>query len=196
MEDVIKKLKHEIYQKLGFEIQRQADVRYFHQSILSEEKLNIGFNTLRRFFGFLPEKTPQLKTLEVLSQFLGYRSYSDFLRFNNKDQNWAYWTFVNDFENLDTIDSEQIQKLVDLKPNPDYVLFLSQIIKAFIYRNRIDLLKIIFSNHQIHFKIDSKNAEVSKLAYAVCGLLRTLPQSKYEGLEALLRMLMFLKHIF
>ena len=128
MEDVIKKLKHEIYQKLGFEIQRQADVRYFHQSILSEEKLNIGFNTLRRFFGFLPEKTPQLKTLEVLSQFLGYRSYSDFLRFNNKDQNWAYWTFVNDFENLDTIDSEQIQTFVDLKPNPDYVLFLSQII--------------------------------------------------------------------
>jgi len=186
MEDVIKKLKHEIYQKLGFEIRRQSDIRYFHQSILSDEKLNIGFNTLRRFFGFLPEKTPQLKTLEVLSQFLGYRSYSDFLRFNNKDQNWAYWTFVNDFENLDTIDSAQIQNLIDLKPHPDYVLFLSQIIKAFIYRNRIDLLKIIFSNHQIHFKIDSKNAEVSKLAYAVCGLLRTLPQSKYEGLEALL----------
>jgi hypothetical protein len=186
VEAIIRQLKQEIDQKLGFEIQRQADVRYLHQSILSDEKLNIGFNTLRRFFGFLPEKTPQLKTLDVLSQFLGYKSYSDFLMFNNKDQNWTYWTFVNDFENLDAINSVQIQKLIGLKPHPDYVLFLSQIVKAFIHRNRIDLLKVIFSNHQIYFQISSENFEVSKLAYAVSSLLRTLPKSKYEGLEALL----------
>ena len=183
---MIKKLKHEIYQKLGFEIRRQSDIRYFHQSILSDEKLNIGFNTLRRFFGFLPERAPQLKTLEILAQFLGYASYSDFLNFINKDQNWYHWTFVNDFENLETIDPAQIQQLFALKSQPDYVLFLSHIIKTFIRRNRIDLLKIIFSNPKLHFDIHSQTAEVSKLAYAVGGLLRTLPKSSYEGLEALL----------
>ena len=75
MEAVIRQLKQEINQKLGFEIQRQTDLRYLHQSIVLEKKLTIGFNTLRRFFGFLPEKTPQLKTMEVLAQFLGYGSY-------------------------------------------------------------------------------------------------------------------------
>lgn len=186
MEDMIKQLKQDINKKLGFEIRHQADVRYLHQTIVLENNYNIGFNTLRRFFGFLPEKTPQLKTLDVLSQFLGYKSYSFFLNYVNKDQNWYHWTFVNDFENLETIDPAQIQQLVALKPQPDYVLFLSHIIKTFIRRNRIDLLKIIFSNPKLHFDIHSHTAEVSKLAYAVGGLLRTLPKSSYEGLEVLL----------
>ena len=186
MEVLIERLKQEINQKLGFEIRRQSDVRFLHQSIISGNKLIIGFNTLRRFFGFLPERAPQLKTLEVLAQFLGYASYSHFLNYVNKDQNWYNWTFVNDFENLETIKTTQIQQLIALKSQPDYVLFLSHIIKAFIRRNRIDLLKIIFSNSEIHFDLNTQNLEVGKLAYAVGGLLRTLPKSHYEGLEPLL----------
>jgi len=186
MEALIERLKQEINQKLGFEIRRQSDVRYLHQSIISENNLIIGFNTLRRFFGFLPERVPQLKTLEVLAQFLGYASYSHFLNFVNKNQNWYHWTFVNDFENLESISAAQIQQLIALKSHPDYVLFLSHIIKAFIRRNRIDLLKIIFSNPDIHFDLNVQNLEVGKLAYGVGGLLRTLPKSHYEGLEPLL----------
>ena len=53
MEYMIKQLKQDINQKLGFEIRRQADVRYLHQAIVLENNFKIGFNTLRRFFGFL-----------------------------------------------------------------------------------------------------------------------------------------------
>ena len=63
MKDVIKELKQEVNQKLGFEIRRQSDVRYLHQSIVLENNFSIGFNTLRRFFGFLPQRAPQLQTL-------------------------------------------------------------------------------------------------------------------------------------
>jgi hypothetical protein len=186
MDDMIRQLKQDISQKLGFEIRHQADVRYLHQSIVLENNFNIGFNTLRRFFGFLPSRTPQLQTLEVLAQFLGYGSYSDFLNIVNKDQNWFYWTFVNDFENLESIEPSQIQQLVVLKSHPDYVLFLSHIIKTFIRRNRIDLLKTIFSNSNIFLDINSQNKELLKLAYAVGGLLRKLPKSRYIELEVLL----------
>ena len=186
MKNIIKELKQEINQKLGFEIRRQSDVRYLHQSIILENNFSIGFNTLRRFFGFLPQRAPQLQTLEVLSQFLGYRTYSDFLNFVNKDQNWFHWTFVNDFENLDSISDLQIQQLIALKPHPDYVFFLSHIIKVFIRRNRIDLLKIIFSNPKIHFDINFQISEVGKLAHAVGGLLRTLSKSNYAKFEVLL----------
>ena len=186
MEDIIKQLKQDINQKLGFEIRHQADVRYLHQTIVIESKYNIGFNTLRRFFGFLPAGTPQLQTLEVLAKFLGYGSYSDFLNTTNKDQNWFHWTFVNDFENLQSITSSQIQQLIALKVHSDYVLFLSHIIKTYIRRNRIDLLKAIFSNPTIFFDIGSQNKELEKLAYAVGGVLRTLPKSRYIELEALL----------
>ena len=183
---MIKQLKQDINQKLGFEIRRQADVRYLHQAIVLENNFKIGFNTLRRFFGFLPAGAPQLQTLEVLAKFLGHASYSDFLNIINKDQNWFHWTFINDFENFQSIDSSQIQQLIALKSHPDYVLFLSYIIKTFIRRNRIDLLKTIFSNPNIFFEINPQNKVLEKLAHAVGGLLRTLPKNRYIELEALL----------
>lgn len=186
MEAVIRQLKQEINQKLGFEIRRQADVRYLHQSIVLDNNFSIGFNTLRCFFGFLPERAPQLQTLEVLAQFLGYTSYSDFLNFINTDQVWSHWIFVNDFENLESIDTIQIEQLIALKLHPDYVLFLSNIIKTFIRRDRIDLLKIIFSNPDIHFDINTQNRQLDKLAFAVGRLLRTLSKSSYTKLEPLL----------
>ncbi|MDA9125511.1 hypothetical protein N9J80_01900 [Flavobacteriaceae bacterium] len=186
MEYMIKQLKQDINQKLGFEIRRQADVRYLHQAIVLENNFKIGFNTLRRFFGFLPAAAPQLQTLEVLAKFLGHASYSEFLNIINKDQNWFHWTFINDFENFQSIDSSQIQQLIALKSHPDYVLFLSYIIKTFIRRNRIDLLKTIFSNPNIFFEINPQNKVLEKLAHAVGGLLRTLPKNRYIELEALL----------
>ena len=70
-----------------------------------------------------------------------------------------------DFENFQSIDPSQIQQLVALKSHPDYVLFLSYIIKTFIRRNRIDLLKTIFSKvfPKAHIiKTDSTHAEMVK----------------------------------
>ena len=99
MDYLISQLKTEINQKLGFAVQRQADVKYLHEQITISVLNPIGFNTLRRFFGFLPSAEPQFKTLDVLSEFLGYKSFSMFSEFVNKDEKWARWTFISDFEN-------------------------------------------------------------------------------------------------
>ena len=42
MDDMIRQLKQDISQKLGFEIRHQADVRYLHQSIVLENNFNIA----------------------------------------------------------------------------------------------------------------------------------------------------------
>ena len=103
MDYLISQLKIEINQKLGFAVQRQADVKYLHEQITISVLKPIGFNTLRRFFGFLPVAEPQFKTLDILSEFLGYKSFSIFSEFVNKDEKWARWTFISDFENTNSI---------------------------------------------------------------------------------------------
>ena len=103
MDSLIFKLKSEIDQKLGFKLKRQSDVKYLHQQITINVLRPIGFNTLRRFFGFLPSGAPQLKTLDTLCEFLGYKSFSNFSIFVDKDENWDRWTFVSDFENADSL---------------------------------------------------------------------------------------------
>ena len=192
MDYLISQLKTEINQKLGFAVQRQADVKYLHEQITISVLNPIGFNTLRRFFGFLPSAEPQFKTLDVLSEFLGYKSFSMFSEFVNKDEKWARWTFISDFENTNSISSEMLERLLELKPQPDYNYFISVIIKSFIRRERVDLLKILFvkSSQSFLFKkndISYEEAlEIIKIAYAVGGVLRTLPKTKYQKLVPLL----------
>ena len=102
------------------------------------------------------------------------------------------WTFISDFENTNSISSEMLERLLELKPQPDYNYFISVIIKSFIRRERIDLLKILFakSSHSFLFKkndISYEEAlEIIKIAYAVGGVLRTLPKTKYKKLVPLL----------
>ena len=192
MDYIISKLKTEIYQKLGFHIQRQSDVKYLHEQVSISVLHPLGFNTLRRFFGFLPASEPQFKTLDTLSEFLGYQSFSEFSEFVNKDENWDRWTFIADFENTNYISSEMLSRLIELKSHPDYIYYLSVLIKSFIRRERIDLLKIIFLQRadSLLFKKRDLNSievlEVLKIAYSVGGVLRTLSKSQYEKLVPLL----------
>lgn len=192
MEHLISQLKLKINEKLGFIIKRQSDVKYLHQQITAKILAPPGFNTLRRFYGFLPYGEPQFKTLDRLSEFLGYQSFTEFSEITNKDENWNIWTFINDFENANTISSLMLERLVLLKPHHDYSYFISVIIKSFIRRDRLDLLKVIFAKRPESLllskeDLNSKDAlEVFKIAYAVGGVLRTLSKPKYEKLLPLL----------
>ena len=56
--------------------------------ILTNE--TIGFNTLRRLFGFLPKTKPSIKTLNTLSRFLGFSSYSTYLNDKSIYDDWYF----------------------------------------------------------------------------------------------------------
>jgi len=192
MDYLVSKLKLEIYKKLGFHIQKQSDVKYLHDHITVSILHPVGFNTLRRFFGFLPSGDPQFKTLDALSEYIGFTSFAKFSEFVNKDENWNTWTFIADFENTNSISSEMLERLIKLKPHSDYIYYISVLIKSFIRRGRLDLLKIIFAKHpySLLFKkddIDSQEVlDILKIAYAVGGVLRTLTRPQYEKLAPLL----------
>ena len=53
MDYLVSKLKAEINEKIGFTIDRQADVKYLHEKMTISVLKPIGFNTLRRYFGFV-----------------------------------------------------------------------------------------------------------------------------------------------
>ena len=85
-----------------------------------------------------------------------------------------------------------LERLLELKPQPDYNYFISVIIKSFIRRERIDLLKILFAKSSQSFLFKKNDIsyeealEIIKIAYAVGGVLRTLPKTKYQKLVPLL----------
>lgn len=192
MDYLVTKIKTEINEKIGFTIDRQADVKYLHEKMTISVLKPISFNTLRRFYGFLPSSAPQFKTLDTISEYLGYKSFSEFSDYVNKDQDWDRYTFISDFENTDKITPKMLERLIGLKYHNDYVYYISVIIKSFIRRERLDLLKIIFIRRSPSFLFKKNDLssvevlEVLKIAYAVGGALRSLSKIQYQKLVPLL----------
>ena len=59
-------LRFEIQKQFGSTIKKQSQLKLLLQSIENTTKKTIGFNTIRRFFGFLNYTNPNLNTLNII----------------------------------------------------------------------------------------------------------------------------------
>jgi len=80
----------EIQKKSGITVENVRDIKNLKEEIEASVGVPIGYNTLRRLFGFLPKTVPSNATLTLLSKYLGFTSYSNYI--NNK-LNYNEWYF-------------------------------------------------------------------------------------------------------
>lgn len=92
-----KELKKNIQLKFGRPIRLQRDLIDLKEDIYFVTGEILGFNTLRRFYGFLKHVEPQRKTLNILSNYVGFRTYNKFLNKDKIDLLWKSWNYLNKF---------------------------------------------------------------------------------------------------
>ncbi len=130
----------------------------------------MGFNTLRRFFGFLKSTTPNLNTLNTLSLYIGHENYSTYQKKYLKDADWFEWTQTIKIELSDTLNETDIQWLESQQNTNEYHLKIASIIKTFIYKKNYNILNQFFDTRI--FKFEETNQ--LKLAANICLLFRSL----------------------
>ena len=74
-----KKLRDITEVKIGFKIKSLKDSKRLSQIIAKENDIAISYNTIRRFFGVVKNVQASNFTLDTLSRFNSFESYSDFL---------------------------------------------------------------------------------------------------------------------
>ena len=132
--------------KSGITIENVRDIKNLKEEIEFSVSAQIGYNTLRRLFGFLPKTVPSIATLNILSKYLGFTSYSNYL--NNKEI-YAEWYFQmkmlrlqlneNDLEKNDALQFNTfLQNENNIIAVANYVCFL-------IEKNKIDSLIVFFT---------------------------------------------------
>ena len=85
---MIDAIKKSIENKIGFKIKNRGDCELLSHIILEVIDKEISYNTLRRLYGLNKEVKPNKKTLNILSEFLGYKNYIDFnQKYNYKQKN-------------------------------------------------------------------------------------------------------------
>ena len=190
--DEVKILKMSLEKQFGKPIKKEQDLHFLKQDIKDTTNAEIGINTLRRFFEFMPFKLPRNTTIEKLVTYLGYKNRTVFFNNTNTNKSWDYWHKTNTILLSGIITQKNLEWLIASKNREDYFIYLSSILKEFLSKKNIDGLLHLFSNDEL-FAISG--TDIIKIATIVGQRLRTYPESDFKLLEPLVGSTNFRKNI-
>ena len=139
----IRLLKENIERKFGSRVEDVATLKRLLVSINKNSDLALSYNTLRRFFGFLPATKPNINTLNSLSQYLGFK---DFYAFSNQFHfpNWENWLYVLRLKQQDEITSDVIPALNHQLHNEYFALYFIDLATHFFNQKNKNACLILF----------------------------------------------------
>lgn len=153
----------DIQKKSAITVENVRDVKHLKDEIESETKYKIGYNTLRRLFGFLPQTLPSKSTLTILSKYLGFASYSNYI--NNK-LNYDEWYFQQKLIRIqleNKLDDVIIKFIENGLTNKNNIVAVANFIVNYINKNDINKLKHIFKELKFPSLSDSEYLKFSTI---------------------------------
>ncbi len=185
-------LKTKIDKKFGKSIKTHKDIELLQVFILQDTGVHLGFNTLRRFLGKLKGTKPNAKTLNAISQYLGYENHIALDKYRLKDEDWKAWRDVNKMQSLPRIDQRNINRLMDLKlNNKDYYLFLSTVMKSAIHQRNVEKMNDVLSADKL---FDLEYQLILRVSILVSFQFRVLCEEEYLQWSSLARHQSFRSH--
>jgi len=176
--DSIQQLKIAVQRQFGMPIKTIGDLKIFQEELEYTTREVISFNTLRRFFNFLPSTKPSTKTISTLCKYLGFNNISNFLTKENSDKHWLVWNNTLRIELSEKLDNTDLSWLKENSKQPNFYLHLATIIKSFIYRKKYAVIVSIFEQDFIHFTME----DYSKFASILCRLFISIKEDELQQL--------------
>lgn len=189
-------LQKNIEVKIGRKILTRGDCEYLSNRISEELGQTLSYNTIRRAFGVESDCKirPRNSTLNILSEFIGYKSFENF----SKESDWNFeWSSQIQISGLvDRMDEKEIIGSLTsawLKSNNFSVSFVS-IIRELFLLGKIQLINKIFKNAAFDFN-RLTYSEVIYIGNGVASVLRKMKICN-EDLALLLENKCFIQNIF
>jgi len=137
-------LRNFIIEKVGFQITDVDSSKLLSEVILEETGHNVSYNTIRRFFGLVKSVKPRIYTLDILSQFIGFKSYGYFKLNSNLNIRWKLQLKLTQL-----ILQENPKKLLifiqeNLHKQAEFKFILAHLLRELLLTNKIKLLNDIF----------------------------------------------------
>ena len=138
-------LIEDVQKKAVISVRSVRDVKLLKEDIESVTGLTISYNTLRRLFGFLERIAPSLVTLNTLSQYLGFKSYGNYLNHKNNFDDWYFYQKLLHIQAAGHISSEEVKLLNIGLFNTLNIVPIATFICSFVEKEDAKSLSIIFS---------------------------------------------------
>lgn len=140
------------YSQLLIDIQKKSnitvttirDVKYLKDELDIASNKPLGFNTLRRLFGFLDKTVPSVKTLDTLSIYLGFSSFSSY---KNQQANYSEWYFQQSLlrmQKLKRIGKDEINIINIGLIDERNIIYFAYFISFQVEKNNLEILITVF----------------------------------------------------
>lgn len=153
----------DIQKKSNITVEKVRDIKNLKEEIEMVTGAVLGYNTMRRLFGFLPHTSPSKNTLNQLSHYLGFQSFSSYL--NNK-VNYDEWFFQQKLIQIQlnkTITDSDLEIFKIGLLNKNNIVAIAHTISFFIQTAAISSLKRIFSTISFQLLSDSEQLKLSTI---------------------------------
>ena len=179
-----KNLEKKIESKFGRSIRSLSDLKDLKEDVFKFTNYSIGFNTLRRFYGFLPTTKPSRNTLNYLSKYVGFENYSSFVNGYKLDKVWFNWDQINNIILKKSLEEKDINWLIKKRKSEYYYMYLTYLISSYIDRKKTKYLNTIFS-HSPLFEVDRK--EFAKISNTISKKLKSFSNENLEWVANFLK---------
>lgn len=158
---MVEELKEITLKKIGYKIKTRGDCNKLVEMVYLATQKEISYNTLRRFFGLDKKMKPSKRTLDILSEFNDFDSFSDFIL--NYPKNNSRQIKEEAFRHLSRGEDKSLISFVSsIKAiNENLIDVIINIFRELILENRYDtIIKLL--NQEV---LNPKHYNYSELIY-------------------------------
>jgi hypothetical protein len=165
----------DVQKKSNIIVNNVGDIKYLKEAIESFNNLKIGYNTLRRLFGFLNKTKPSLSTLNTLSNYLEFISFTNYLKDNLNFDEWYFQQQLILIQQTNDLNEEGIQTINTGILYNKNIIFVAYFISNLIHRNNLNTLNKLFEKIELS---KPKFSELLKFATIITHSIYSLNEKR------------------
>ena len=165
----------DVQKKSNIIVNNVGDIKYLKEAIESFNNLKIGHNTLRRLFGFLNKTKPSLSTLNTLSNYLEFTSFTNYLKDNLNFDEWYFQQQLLLIQQTNDLNEEGIQTINTGILYNKNIIFVAYFISNLIQRNNLNTLNKLFEKIELS---KPKFSELLKFATIITHSIYSLNEKR------------------
>lgn len=174
-------LRTDVEKKIGFRITTTTDVKSLLEILQEHTNASPSLSTLRRFWNLIPMRKANNNTLDILAQFLNYKSYKNYVKKKNEYEKWLFDAKVQKLKFKETLDSDDFKFLSTvIEQSESNNIFISLFEHAF-YNEKWDYCSALFDEKNISaFKNKLPiNHFQTNIAYIIFIFLYKIPEASF-----------------
>lgn len=153
----------DVQRKSSINVNSVAELKLLMDEIEITTNESIGYNTLRRLFGFLPKAKPSIKTLNTLSKFLGFSSYSAYLNDKSIYDDWYFNQQLLQIKLSNQLIDKDILFINSGISNSKNIVSVAYLVGYFIEKKYLDLIIKLFNNLKVKRMGDSNTMKFATI---------------------------------